>query len=146
MARIAYKLDIGRSDYLVFCIFVLHLIVVFTALTINVAIQYQVLIMLVVAVSAYYYGYCYYLRQSSLAIKAIERTIEDGWAIHYGDDHKSEVLQLTGSYVSALVVILHFRRTSFFPSKSVVVMFDAVDQELFRQLRVYCRDPKTFQK
>ena len=146
MARIAYKLDIGRSDYLVFCIFILHLIVVFTALTINVAIQYQVLMLLVVAVSAYYYGYCYYLRQSSLAIKAIERTIDDGWTIHYGDGHKSGVLKLKGSYVSALVVILHFRRTSFFSSKSVVVMFDAVDQELFRQLRVYCRDPKIFQK
>lgn len=146
MARIAYKLDIGRSDYLVFCIFVLHIIVVFTALTINVDIEYQVLLLLVVAASAYYYGYCYYSRLSPLAIEAIERAVDGGWIVHYCDGHKSEVLQLKGSYVSALVVILHFRSTRFFSSKSVVVMFDAVDQELFRQLRVYCRDPKTFQK
>ena len=146
MARIAYKLDIGRSDYLVFCVFVLHTIVVVIALTINITIQYQLLMILMVIASAYYYGCCYFIRQSSLAINRIKRTVEGDWSIHYGDDQKSEVLQLKGSYVSTVVVILHFRRTNFCPCKSVVVMFDAVDQDLFRQLRVYCRDPKTFQK
>ncbi len=146
MARIAYKLDIGRSDYLVFCLFLLHLIVVVTALTINIDMKYQVFILLMVAASISYYGYCYYLRKSALAISKVERTIDGGWLIYYGDAHKSEPLELKGSYVSTLVVVLYFKRTRFWPCKSVVVMFDAVDQALFRELRVYCRDPKTFLK
>jgi uncharacterized membrane protein YhaH (DUF805 family) len=146
MARIAYKLDIGRSDYLVFCLFLLHIIVIVIALTINIDLKYQISILLLVVASASYYGFCYYLRESPLAISTLERAIDGGWLIYYGDAHKSDPIELKGSYVSALVVVLYFKRVRFWPYKSVVVMFDAVDQELFRELRVYCRDPKTFLK
>jgi hypothetical protein len=51
---------------------------------------------------------------------------------------------LTSCFVAPKLVLLHFSGERFWKRKTITVCSGSVDVELFRQLRVYCRDPKTF--
>lgn len=80
------------------------------------------------------------------AISKIERDADNNnWHCHYRNENVQESLRLTSSVVTPIFVILYFKDNTIW-QRSTIVMADAVDAELFRQLRVFCRDPKAFQK
>lgn len=55
-------------------------------------------------------------------------------------------LELKSAVVIGHGAILYFKTKNRLLDKAVIICADAVDSKLYRQLRVYCRYPKTFQK
>ena len=90
------------------------------------------------------FSYRYFYQQTN-AMSTIERDADSNWQCHYRNGNTLEKLRLTNSVVTPIFVILYFKGNTIW-QRSTIIMADAVDAELFRQLRVYCRDPKTFQK
>ena len=58
------------------------------------------------------------------------------WVLELEDDTHYETRLLPSSYASPWLVVLNFDRAEASNKRSVTLFRDALDQELFRQLRV----------
>jgi hypothetical protein len=65
------------------------------------------------------------------------------WALNYKDEHPLDDLRLTSSYASNYFMILYFQGKRF-RTHNVLIPFDAVAPETYRQLRIYCLDPNSY--
>jgi hypothetical protein len=79
-------------------------------------------------------------------VRKLIRSGDETWTIYFGDGRCAKDLVLQQCVVIPQLVILYFRTTQFWKPQSVYITADQVDSELFRQLRVYCREPNTFQR
>ena len=103
---------------------------------------YQLLIVLcLLLVSFIYYCRKYQWLQSDKSIIRIERDANQQWYLIQKNELKSSAYLLTSSFVISSLVILHFEG-----HQSVTIFADAVEPDLLRQLRVYCRRPSTFSR
>mgnify|MGYP006981143692 CR=1 FL=1 len=96
-------------------------------------------------------SFIYYCRQqlwvdNASAIIRLERDSEQRWYLLSKGEQEMPPLKLVNCVVIPSLVMLTFHDESFWRNKTVTLVNDAVDDELFRQLRVYCRNPKTFQE
>jgi len=107
---------------------------------------WSVLVVLLILASCVYYCRQYQWLNGSSAIIKIERDNNDQWILYDRAGKQYSTQSLNSSFVISKVVILHFNSSSLWQNKSVLIVDDSVDQTLFRQLRVYCRNPKTFQQ
>lgn len=94
-------------------------------------------------------SFIYYCRRhqwinNHRAIIKVERDAKQQWKLFYSDKLSQEKLVLKHCVVTSTLVILYFLGASRWKATSVTILADAVDVEQFRQLRVYCRDPKVF--
>jgi len=76
----------------------------------------------------------------------LERDADNNWTIHSHHGDTVATLKLKNCVESSFLIILVFRSTLSWRTYSLTVMADAVDAELYRKLRLFCRDPKTFQQ
>ena len=98
----------------------------------------------IVSISFIYYCGRYQWLKSDRAIAKLERNSKQRWTVVYSDNTSQKNMVLKHCVVTSKLIILYFSRSSYWKDKSVTILEDAVDTELFRQLRVYLRDPKAF--
>ena len=134
-----FSISISRSKNITLYLLLIHGLMLATLLSL-IEISWWSLLAFVLTVLNYRYFY-----QQTNAISKIERDADNNWYCHYRNGKVLESLRLTNSVVTPIFVILYFKGNSIW-QRSTIIMADAVDAELFRQLRVNCRDPKTFQK
>lgn len=141
MTRIVFSLPILPSKILLLYLMIIHSVMLVTLLNLFAISWWSFTAILVIAIS-----FIYFYKQSQQLIK-IERDAGDGWHGHYRDGSSRSLLGLSSSVVIPQLVILYFSGRRFWQrSYAITILADAVDAELFRQLRLYCRDPKTFQQ
>jgi hypothetical protein len=80
------------------------------------------------------------------AIINIERNLDNQWTLFDLNGVQQSNLELISSVVTQQCVMLNFASSTSWKKKTVTIMSDSVDAECFRQLRVYCREAKTFPK
>ena len=95
-------------------------------------------------------SFIYYTRQhqwlkAKRSLVSVECNDDKCWSLSYSDQSQKSGLNLESSFVTPQLVMLYFNGNYFWQRRSVTVMADAVDAELFRQLRVYLKSSKTFQ-
>jgi hypothetical protein len=93
-----------------------------------------------------FYYRAHYLLTGRCNVRKLIRSGDETWTIYYGDGRCVKERVLQQCVVIPQLVILYFKTTPIWKTRSVYITADQVDSELFRQLRVYCREPKTFQR
>ena len=140
------RIEIGRSRYLLGYLVSVHIIMLATLLSLLSMTWWSLLAIILLSVSFIYHARQSLWLKSKKSVAAVERNAEQKWTICYQDNSKKSDLTLSCSYVTPKLVMLYFNGSCFWQSDTVTMMADAVDAELFRQLRVYLRAPKTFQQ
>ena len=146
MTRIVFKMKIARSLSLLIYFVVLHVLMLVTMLSLLGVSWWSVLIFIMIMLSGIYYCRQYQWLNSHQALNQIERDARDKWSLCFQDGKQHSALTLTRSFITPHVVIMYFNKSHFWQRYAVTIVADAVEGEVFRQLRVYLRDPKTFQK
>lgn len=80
--------------------------------------------------------------ESKKACIKLERDTTGKWAFTFKNGEIESELTLKNSVANNYFVVLNFNRITWWRPKSITIMNDAVDSELFRQLRIYCRTLK----
>jgi len=143
---IAYRLDIGRSHYLLGYFLLVYLMMTLTLVILFAdVILLMAFIVISMAISLILQLQKYGWLNRGHAIKMLICN-EGIWTVNYFDGSSLAELELKSSYVSPLITLIHLKIKGKWRKITVVILSDAVDSELFRQLRVMLRDPKTFQK
>jgi len=148
MTRIVFKIEINRSLSLLTYFIVLHGLMLVTIWSLLGISWWSLLVFIMIILSGVYYCQQYQWINSQKAVNKIERDASDKWYLSYqnGKQHSAltSALTLSSSYVTPYLVIMYFDNSSIWQRNAVTIVSDAVDRDLFRQLRVYLRDPKTF--
>jgi len=136
---------VGRSKRLLVYLIAIHITMLATALSLLGASVWSFITMMIMVYSLIYYCKKNQWLKSNKAMIRIERDIDDKWRLFYQATTQSKPLTLSNCVVTQQFIILYFNRRGFC-KETVTVMSDSVNAEYLRQLRVYCRDPKTFQQ
>lgn len=146
MTRTVFSIAIGRSRTLLAYFIIIHTIALVMLLSLwGLSVSLGTLLsVLILAVSLVYYCQQYQWLASKKAIFRVERDTYNEWTLHHQDNTQTAHLTLKSSVVTQPFIMLNFIGQSMWKSYSITIMSDAVDGESLRQLRVYCRDPKTF--
>jgi len=140
MIRSVFSVATASSKSIILYLLVIHSLMLVTLLSLITFLWWALLIIVLMLLS-----FSYFFQQTRCLVK-LERDADDNWYCHYKNGRSLEKLRLTSSVVNSAFVIVYFKRKSFWQCSSAIIMADAVDADLFRQLRVYCRAPKTFHK
>ena len=139
-----FRMEIGRSRSL-FCYLVLiHVVMLLTVVSLPITIGWSA--MAVGALALSFVGTSrrhQWLRGSSIKTQ-ISRDERGLWYLNTVKGEKQSSLMLYASFVTANLVIMRLKNDNYWCRISIVIVSDAVDKNLFRQLRVYLRDPKIF--
>jgi len=136
---------IGRSKRLLVYLLAIHVTMLATALSLLGSPIWSALTIVFMVCSFIYYCKKNQWLKSNKAIIRIERDIDGKWHLFYQATTHSKPLTLSHCVVTQQCIILYFNRSRFY-KETITIMSDSVDAERLRQLRVYCRDPKTFQQ
>ena len=146
MTRTVFSMLIGRSNYLLTYLIITHAVMLAVVLCVLGLSVWAITISLMVIVSFIHYCRLYQWSNSERNIINLDRNKGNKWTMfHYNGEQLSELV-LTDSVVTQYFILLNFRVPARWRRSAVIIMNDAVDEEQFRQLRVYCREPKTFQQ
>lgn len=146
MIRTAFSLTISRSTRLLIYLLFAHGLMLITMLNLLQGYWWLLSVSLAIIVSFIHCYQKYQLLSGDKFMTKIERDTNDDCSVFYGDDSKNSALKLSSSVVTPNLVILYFKGAHFWQSTTAFLVADAVDPDLFRELRVYCRDPKIFQQ
>lgn len=144
MTRIVFSIAIGRSKLLLLYLVLAHGVMIMTVFSLLGVNYMSMMILMVLLFSFVYYCSQYQWLKSELAVIAIEQDETQQWMCVLKSGKRSQFLQLKSCFVSSALVMLTFRSQRLGSGKTVTLFADATDPELLRQLRVYCRKPKTF--
>jgi len=146
MTRIVFSIAIGRSNKLLCYLVLAHSVMLATLVSLLAMSGWSLLAFVLLSIS-----FIYYCRQTQWLMNArmrvrLERDSDKKWYLttHHGE--LSQPLQLKSCVVLASIVLLRFSKQGDNKERSIVLVDDAVDAHLFRQLRVYCLNPATFQQ
>ncbi len=144
MTRIVFSIAIGRSKLLLLYLVFVHGVMIMTVFSL-LAVNYMSMMLLIVLLFSFVY-HCFQHQwlKSGQAIIGLERNEKQQWICIFKSGKRSPILQLKSCFVSSILVMLTFRTQQLGGRKTVTLLADATDPELLRQLRVYCRNPKTF--
>jgi len=106
---------------------------------------WMIFMTIILILSFIHYGQYHQWLKNNKSLVRVERDSNNKWTLIYSNNSQCTKLKLTSSYVSPQLVILYFSKIYFWQRSTVTIIVDAVDDKLFRHLRLYCRDPKTFQ-
>ena len=138
---------LGSSVPLLTYLCLLHGVMVITVLAMPIGWLVRVTLFILCLASLWFYYHQYTLQTSRYKLVKVERDNTGLWHLSYGDGAQHLSLNLKRCIVISSLVILYFEGQQFWQcSASAWITGDSADEELFRQLRVYCRDPKTFQQ
>ena len=147
MTRIVFSMRLGPSVSLLTYLCLLHGVMALTVLAMPIYWLVRVTLFILCIASLWFYYHQHALQTSSYKLVKAERDDTGLWHLSYGNGELHLSLTLKRCIVISELVILYFEGQRFWHSPSSVwITADSADDELFRQLRVYCRDPKTFQK
>lgn len=143
---IAFSMTIDRSKWLLCYLVSVHVVMLLTVLSFQLDIAQSLLVITPLICSFIYFSRCHQWMRLKPIKSQHDRDSNGLWRINYLNGKKRSGLEIQKSFVTVNVVILNFKRSKFWEPLSVVIISDAVDKELLRQLRVYLRAPNTFQK
>lgn len=146
MAKDVFTIELKKSVYLLRYLLITHSIFFVSSLFIPIDWPWRIILCLVVLLSFSFYYHTHYHHCGRIKVNKIRRLVDKTWTLYYGDGHEVEGLELDHCIVIPQLVILYFRAQYFWQRRSVYVTAEQSNAELLRQLRVYCRDPKIFQK
>ncbi|NOQ81430.1 MAG: hypothetical protein GQ548_02730 [Methylophaga sp.] len=146
MTRIVFSMELTRSRKLLGYLIVTHILMLVTSLSLQIISVWIVLVVSLILLSFVYYCQKYQWLNSSRAIIRLDRDSDERWHLFYSNNSQRTKLILTNSVVTPYLAILTFQDVKAWKATTVTILNDAVEASMFRQLRVYCRDPKTFQK
>lgn len=138
-------MEIGRSSWLYYYFVLLHVFMLLTLFSLPIGLGFTLLSVACLLLSFIATCQQYQSGSSSSRDRCIERDESDLWSISFANDNKQVALKLESSFVSTKLVIMRLKSANHWRRISIVIVSDAVDTNLFRQLRVFLRDPKTFQ-
>lgn len=144
MTRIVFKMEIARSLRILVYLSILHILMLVTMLSLLGVSWWSLLVFIMIMLSGLYYGQQYQWLNNQKALDTIERDASEKWYLSYQNGKQSSGLTLVSSFVTPQFVIMYFDNSAVWQRRTVTIVHDAVDKELFRQLRVYLRDSKTF--
>jgi len=140
------RLIITRSRKLLIYLIFVHSLMLATLMSLLAITWWSLLVTIILLVSFIYYAQQHQWLKTKKSLVCVEYHEDKGWSLHYSDQSQKRRLNLASSVVTPQLVMLHFKRRYFWQSDLVTIIDDAVDVELFRQLRVYLRTPKIFQR
>ena len=140
--RIVFNLSITPSKLLLGYFIAAHSLMLWTLLMLFAGSWgWSCLAILIILLS-----FIYFYRQSR-SLLGIARDSNDNWYGHYQGGTVKPLATLQSSIVTPRLVILYFAGDKFWRrSYAVTILADMADADLFRKLRLYCRDVKTFQR
>jgi len=141
---IVFHIQIGRSRWLLFYLGFIHAVMLITLLNLAISSAWLVFCISLLVFSFIYSCREYQWLKNSKVVKEIKRDASGLWQLEYLNGKTQEELKLQHSFVSVNLVILHLKSSSRWSCLPIVILGDAVDKKLFRQLRVYLKDPKLF--
>jgi hypothetical protein len=136
--------QIKRSRWLLFYLGFIHSVMLITLLSLTVPLMWSILGLVAMLLSFIHSCRRHQWLKSSIAVNYIKRDESGLWQLNYLNGKTQSALKLEHSFVSVNLVIIYLKGEAHWRSLSVVILSDAVDKSLFRELRVYLRDPKTF--
>jgi len=139
-----FSIELGRSKWLLSYLIIIHSLMLGTMMTLLADMWLSLIAVATISISFIYYCKQYQWLKKGRAITKIERNAKQQWTLFYSDNSSQGHLALNHCVATSKLVILYFSGASSRRIKSVTILEDAVDADLFRALRVYCRDPKTF--
>lgn len=137
---------ITRSRKLLAYLIASHSLMLMTLLSLIALSWLSVFVTVILLVSFIYYSQQHQWLKLGKSIVSIDYYAEKSWSLYYSDGSEKLGLNLTSSFVTPQLVILYFNHRYFWQTDVITIIDDAVNVELFRQLRVYLRSPKTFQQ
>ena len=139
-----FYMQITRSRWLLFYLGFIHSLMLITLLSLAIPLAWLLLGLVVLLVSFIRSCYQHQWLKSSIAVNYIKRDESGLWRLGYLNGKTQTALKLEHSFVSVNLVIIYLKSEVRWRCLPVIILSDAVDKDLFRQLRVYLRDPKTF--
>ncbi len=127
-------------------LYALHGLIVATVVLTPIPWFLRVVLLMACLLSLRFYYQQYYRQTGSHKVLKIERDSAGLWHLLYGNQRRYGALRLHRCLVMPELVILYFDSQGFRPPQAVWITAEEVDRELFRQLRVYCRNPKIVQQ
>jgi len=146
MTRMVFRMRLHISWVLLTYLYALHGLMVVTVMLTSIPWFLRIALLLVCLLSLRFYHQQYYQQTGRHKLVKIERDNLGLWHLFYGDQGEYTALSLSRCLVMPELVILYFDGQRYRQKRAVWITADTVDSELFRQLRVYCRDPKTAQQ
>lgn len=146
MTKTVFAIPISRSTYLLSYLVLWHLIIALSIASLTLAAVWKLLALSFITGSFCFYYQRYFALNSPLRVNKILRTASGDWHLHFASERVVSGLTLNRCVVTRLLVILYFDSPYAWPEHSVLIVRDSVDDALFKQLRVYCRDPKVFRQ
>tara|TARA_R110002050_G_scaffold9504_2_gene33480 strand:+ start:53494 stop:53994 length:501 start_codon:yes stop_codon:yes gene_type:complete len=137
---------ITRSKKLLAYLIAIHCLMFVTIFSLLAFTCWSLLAAIILIISFIYYAQQYQWLRAKKSLVSVAHNAGKGWSLNYSDQSHKTGLSLESSLVTPQLIILYFNRCYFWHSDVVTLIDDAVDVELFRQLRVYLRTPKTFQQ
>ena len=141
---IVFCMEIGRSKWLLGYLIVIHAVMMLTIFSLPIGIGWLVLGAGALVLSFVCISRRHQWLRSSPVNTQISRDESGLWQLDAANGNKPSALTIDASFVTANVVIIYMKNDSHWRRLSITILADAVDKELFRQLRVYLRDPKVF--
>ena len=145
MAKDAFVLEVKQSAGLLRYLMAIHSLFLISIALMPITRYWQTLLVVILILSFIHYYQSHYKRTGRNAVSQLMLS-EGWWSVDFGDGHRIEDLSLRQSFVQPPLVILYFKAPSGWGTTSVYLLADQVDAEILRQLRVYCRAPKTYQQ
>jgi len=140
------SIEIARSRKLLAYLMVIHSLLLVTLLSLLGMSWWSLFAIMTLIASFVYYTQQHQWLKAKKSLVSVEYSDDKGWALNYSDESQKSGLSLASSFVTPQLVMLYFKGSYFWQRRSVTLLADAVDAQLFRQLRVYLRSPKTFQQ
>lgn len=145
-----FVIVLGQSKWLLIYLVAVHIIMLATLMSLLADIGPSLIAIVIISASFIFYCQRYQWIKHGRSIIKVVCDDKNDWQIYYSDGNVNQKLALKHGVVTAQLIILRFSAISFWHSKSVTIMADAVDADLFRALRVHLRRPsrdiKTFQQ
>jgi hypothetical protein len=137
---------IARSKKLLAYLILIHSLLLVTLLSLLGTSWWSLFSTVLLIASFIYYARQHQWLKAKRSLVSVKCNDDKCWLLSYSDESQKSGLNLASSFVTPQLVMLYFKGRYFWQRRSVTVMPDAVDAELFWQLRVYLRTSKTFQQ
>ena len=135
------KFIIGRSQRLLWYLILLHGCILTGLMLTSGSWPLRVLLMSVVLLSFLHYCRTFQWLKSSKTLISLSLTKKGAVYLGYADNSQSGPLNIASSVVFRFGVILYLKYPDKRKQKSVLIMSDACDRQLLRQLKISLRDP-----
>jgi len=146
MTRNVFNMTISRSKQLLTYLVIIHTVTLITLLSLLGLTIWAVIFCLFMMLSFIHYCRQYQWLKCQSSVINIARDTDENWTLCHHSGAQETQLSLKSCVVTQQFIILNFQSTSAWKTRSLTIMGDSVDSDLFRQLRIYCRMPKTFQQ